>query len=151
MPPARASASQSTSVRPLAGSSWPVTTVKCVDSAAVGDRDAGVGGRADGAGDAGHDLERDAGRGERLGLLAAAAEHERVAALQPHDASRPVRPALDEQRVDLVLGEVDLARAPCPPTMQLGAGGREVEQRRRRQPVVHDDVGARRAARRRAR
>ena len=32
MPPARASASQSTSVRPFAGSSWPVTTVKWVDT-----------------------------------------------------------------------------------------------------------------------
>ena len=36
----------------------------------------------------GHHLERDAGGGERLGLLAAAAEHERVAALEPHDAAR---------------------------------------------------------------
>ena len=32
VPPARASASQSTSVRPFAGSSWPVTTVKCVET-----------------------------------------------------------------------------------------------------------------------
>ena len=32
MPPARASASQSVSVVPLAGSSWPVTTVTWVDS-----------------------------------------------------------------------------------------------------------------------
>ncbi len=32
VPPARASASQSTSARALAGSSWPVTTVKWVDT-----------------------------------------------------------------------------------------------------------------------
>ena len=36
--------------------------------------------------DAGHDLEGDAGGGERQGLLAAATEHERVAALEAHDA-----------------------------------------------------------------
>ena len=41
----------------------------------------------------GHDLERHAGGGERLGLLAAAPEHERVAALEPHDASRRSGPA----------------------------------------------------------
>ena len=34
---------------------------------------------------------------ERLGLLAAAAEHERVAALEPHDACAG-RAVLDEQR-----------------------------------------------------
>ena len=33
----------------------------------------------------GHDLERDPGRGQRLGLLAAAAEDERVAALEADD------------------------------------------------------------------
>ena len=50
-------------------------------------RDARVGRRRDRAGDAGHDLEGDA-RGEaRLRLFAAAPEHERVAALQPHDRS----------------------------------------------------------------
>ena len=31
VPPTRATDSQSTSVRPLDGSSWPVTTVKLVD------------------------------------------------------------------------------------------------------------------------
>jgi len=46
-------------------------------------RDAGVGRRADGAGDAGHDLERHTGRRQRLCLLAAPPEHERVAALEP--------------------------------------------------------------------
>ena len=50
----------------------------------MGDRDARVGGRRDARGDAGNDLEADACLGQRLGLLAAAAEHERVAALQPH-------------------------------------------------------------------
>ena len=65
--------------------------------AAVGDRDAGGGGGGDRRGDPGHDLERDAGLGQGEGLLAAAPEHERVAALQPHDAGgRPGQ--VDEQR-----------------------------------------------------
>ncbi len=53
---------------------------------AVGDRDAGVGGRGDPGGDPGDDLELDPGGAQRFALLAAAAEDERVAALQPHDA-----------------------------------------------------------------
>ena len=53
---------------------------------AVRDGDAGVGGRGDAGGDAGHDLELDPGLAQPQRLLAAAAEHERVAALQPHHA-----------------------------------------------------------------
>ena len=64
--------------------------------------DPGVGGRGDRARDAGHDLERHARGDARLGFLATAAEHERVAALQAHDLL-PGPPALDEQRVDLFL------------------------------------------------
>ena len=60
---------------------------------AVRHRDARVRGRGDGRRDAGDDLERDAGGGQRLRLLAAAAEDERVAALQPHDALARARPA----------------------------------------------------------
>ena len=60
---------------------------------AVGDRDAGVGGRGDAGGDAGHDLELDPGRAQRFALLAAAAEDERVAALQPHHAAARPRAA----------------------------------------------------------
>ena len=77
--------------------------------AAVGHRDARVGGGADGAGDPGDHLEGDAGGGQRLRLLAAAAEHERVTALQPHDAAGGPAP-VDQHLVDLLLGEVDLAR-----------------------------------------
>ena len=50
----------------------------------MGERDAGVGRRGDGGGHAGHDDERHAGGDQRLGLLAAAAEDERIAALEPH-------------------------------------------------------------------
>ncbi len=60
---------------------------------AVGDRDPGVGGRGDPGGDAGDDLELDPGLAQRFALLAAAAEDERVAALQPHDAACPARAA----------------------------------------------------------
>ena len=99
-------------------------------------------------GDAGHDLERDARRRQRLGFLAAAPEHERIAALQPHDG-RAGRAPLHEQRVDLVLGELDRARR-LRRRDQLGAAWREVQERGRDEPVVDDDVGAREHARRRA-
>ena len=65
-------------------------------------RDAGVRRGRDRAGDAGHDLEGDPGVDERLGLLAAAAEHERVAALEPHHPPARLR-VLDQLRVDLLL------------------------------------------------
>ena len=51
----------------------------------MGDRDQGRGGHGRDRRDARDDLERDAGLGERERLLAAAAEHERVAALEPDD------------------------------------------------------------------
>ena len=50
----------------------------------VGHRDAPVGRRRDGGGDAGDLLKIDARRGQRLQLLAAPAEEEGVPALQPH-------------------------------------------------------------------
>ena len=53
---------------------------------AMGERNAGTRRTAQRRGDAGHDLDGDAGCGQRLDLLAAAAEHERIAALQPHHA-----------------------------------------------------------------
>ena len=62
----------------------------------MGDRDPGVGGGGDAGGDAGDDLEGDARRRQRLGLLAAAAEDERVAALEPDD-DLPLPRALDQQ------------------------------------------------------
>ena len=71
------------------------------------DGDPGVRGGRDRARDPRNDLERDAGRRQCLGLLAAAPEDERVAALEPHDT--PARLAvLDEERVDLVLGHLDV-------------------------------------------
>ena len=59
---------------------------------AVCDGNARVRGSGDTRGDTGHDLEVHAGRSASFGLLAAAAEHERVAALEPHHAEPPLRP-----------------------------------------------------------
>ena len=55
-----------------------------VRQAAMRHRDARRCGAADAGADAGDDAEPDAGGGERQRLLPAAAEHQRVAALQPH-------------------------------------------------------------------
>ena len=71
--------------------------------------DARIRGRADGAGDAGHHLEADARGRERLRLLAAASEHKGIAALEPYDGAAGGA-LLHEDGVDLLLGEVDLAR-----------------------------------------
>src|SRR5581483_7723993 len=81
---------------------------------------------------AGDDLDVDAVRGEMQRLLAAAAEEEGVAALEPDDGeAAPGEP--DEQRVDLVLGE-RLARDAERP------GRRLVDQLARDQPVVDERV-----------
>src|ERR1051326_6611401 len=91
--------------------SWPVTSVTDVawgrggtgmPGGAGGAGDAGVRGAGDGRGDARHDLEGDAGGGELLRLFAAAAEDERIAALEADDAL-PILRLGHEQRVDLVL------------------------------------------------
>ena len=69
-------------------------------------RDRDQRGRRDGrdARDARRHRERDPRRGQRERLLAAAAEDERVAALEPDDIQARVA-VLDEQRVDLGLAE----------------------------------------------
>ena len=69
---------------------------------AVGQRDTGVGGATGGGGDARHDLERDAGGGQFLDLLATAAENERVAALQAQYAFALLG-QFDQQCVELGL------------------------------------------------
>jgi len=104
----------------------------------VGDGDAGVGRDRHRRGDAGHDLERHAGGGQGLGLLAAPPEHERVAALEAYDALAPQSP-LHEQGVDLLLGHGRTRRLPH--VDPLGAGRRQVQQGDLREPVVHHHVG----------
>jgi hypothetical protein len=70
--------------------------------AAVRERNACIGRRGDRRADARNDFEGHARGGERFGLLAAASEDERVAALETHHAAPPPR-VPDEQRVDLLL------------------------------------------------
>jgi hypothetical protein len=127
VPPARASADQSTVSRSFCGSSCPVTNVtdvavpRCVTG-----------------------IPAYAGRRERLRLLAAAAEHERIAALQAHDALALVRQP-DQQRVDLLLARgvggttalADVVQLEGPATSRHG---REREQRGIGQRVVDDRV-----------
>ncbi len=140
VPPAFASASQSTSAAPLGGILVAGHNREMRRRPAVCHGDSGVRRRADGAGDAGHDLERHTGRRQRLGLLAATPEHERVATLEPDDGA-PGTPVLDEERVDV--GLLDLGPAGRLPDVDaLGVGRRELQQRRVHEPVVDDDVGA---------
>ncbi len=72
------------------------------------DGDARVCRRSDARRHPGHHLELHSGETTRLGLLASAAEHERVAALQANDAQTPPRP-LDQLLVDRILGHRDVA------------------------------------------
>ena len=106
----------------------------------MGDRDARVGRRRDPGGHARHDLERHARRRERLGLLAAAPEHERVAALEPHHALARAA-ELDQQLVGLLLGERRRAGL-LADVAQLRIRPRPLERARRDQPVVEDRVRA---------
>ena len=121
MPPARASASQSVSVVPFAGSSWPVTIVTCVDRPRCVTGMPAYAGAAIALVMPGTTSNGTPAPRARLRLFAAAPEHERVAALEPHDLE-PGRAALDEQRVDLVLRHRDAARR-LADVDELGAGG----------------------------
>ena len=109
---------------------------------AVRHRDPRVRGGGDARGHPGHDLERDPGRAQRLGLLAAAAEHERIAALQPHDLA-PGGAVLDQQPLDLAPAASTGRRPPCRRRSARASGARAVERGRRDQPVVDDHVGGR--------
>ena len=107
----------------------------------MGHRDAGQRGDGDRAGDARHHLHRDARRHARVQLLHAAAEHERVAALEPHHPLAGQR-ALDQELVDLLLGHRPAARQ-LGGVDDLDVGGQRGQQRQRRQVVGDDDVGLR--------
>src|SRR5207248_1983544 len=90
-------------------------------------------------GDAGDHLEGDAGGGERLGLLAAAAEQERVAALEAHDALAAAG-GVDQRLVygDAALG---VAWAEFSDREAFGGWRDEVEDARRDEGVVEDEIG----------
>ena len=74
----------------------------CCREPAMGDRYARVGRGGHARCHTGGDLERDTCLAQRQRLLAAAPEHERVAALQPHDA-QPGPRASEHQRLGLLL------------------------------------------------
>jgi hypothetical protein len=105
------------------------------------DRDAGVSGCGDTGRHGGHDLERHAGGGQRLRLLATPAEDEWVATLETHDLA-PALAELNEQGVDLVL-RVRVAAGLLADVAQVGVGARPVECGRRDQAVIEDRVGGR--------
>ena len=139
VPPARASAAQSVSVVPLAGSSWPVTTVTWVD------RPRWVTGIPAYAGAAiALVMPGTTSNGTPAAISASASSPPRPNT----NGSPPLRrttvlpgaPVLDEHRVDAVLVHRDRARR-LADVDALGARRREVEQRRVREPVVDHDVG----------
>ncbi|MNO93190.1 hypothetical protein D3C76_847870 [compost metagenome] len=76
---------------------------------AVGQGNAGVGGAAAGRGDPRHHLKADAAAHQRLQLLAATAEDEGVAPLQPHHPL-PLLRLLQQELVDPLLGHAVVAR-----------------------------------------
>ena len=102
-------------------------------------RDARVGRHRDGRRDAGHHLEGNARALERQGLLAAATEHERVAALEPHDPPAASRVG-HEERGDPLLRQRVAARGLA--GEDAAGPGRLVEQAGVHQAVIDDDVGA---------
>ena len=88
---------------------------------------------------AGDDLVVDPGLAQPQRLLAAAAEHERVAALQPHDPL-PGLAVLDQQPVDLLLRHLRPA-ALLADVHELRLRPRVPQRARRDQAVVEHDVG----------
>ena len=82
---------------------------------------------------------------QRARLLAAAREHEHVAALEPHDLLA-VAPELHDQRGDLVLRERVLPGFLADVDL-LAVRRRELDDRRRREIVVHQRVALRQRAR----
>ena len=93
---------------------------------AMRERNAGVSGDAQRRCHAGHDLERNAGIGQRFGLFAAAPEDERVAAFQTNDVEAAFA-AIDQQRADLFLRQ-RVIRLLLADVDALGGSGSEIEQ-----------------------
>ena len=89
--------------------------------------------------DAGHHLDRDAGPDAGEDLLAAAAEHEGVAALEPHHPQPPPGP-VDQHRGDLLLAGAGPVRR-LADVDHLDPGREPVQQHARGQPVHHHHVG----------
>ena len=105
----------------------------------MGRGNAGVGGCPDAGRHARHDPERHAGRRECQGLLAAAAEHERIAALEPD------HPQAGAGELDQALIDPELLRArpagPLADRLEARCGPAERQDLGRDQRVVEDHVG----------
>ena len=104
----------------------------------VRDGDPGGGRRRERRADPGHHLHLDPGPTQGLGLLAPAAEHERVASLQAYDPD-PTAPVGDQQLVDAGL-PVGLART-LAHVDALGRRGGQIEEFRGDEPVVDHHLG----------
>jgi hypothetical protein len=102
-------------------------------------RDPSGGRYGDRAGHARHDFDRHAGLPARVDLLPAAAQDERVAALEPDDVVTGPS-LLDQDLVDLGLGDPVVAGG-LADVDDHDVGVQLVEQRARRQPIDYDDVG----------
>ena len=98
----------------------------------MGDRNSGPGRNRAQRRDARNDLERDPGFCQDERFLAAAAEHERIAALEPDDVEA-APPVQHEQSVDLVLVEALAADADR-------VRRRLLDELVAHQPVVDEDV-----------
>ena len=95
--------------------------------------------QAERGGDAGHHLAGDAGCGQGLRLLAAAAEDERVAALQAHHALAFAGEP-HQQFVDLLLLHA-VVGAGLADEDALGVAPGELQHLLGAEPVVDDDIG----------
>jgi len=106
----------------------------------MGERDPRVSRHRNGRAHSRHDLEGDAGIGQRFGLFAAATEYKRIAALQTDDimAEASLR---DENAVDLFLRDVVSPGALADEDFNR-LGARLIEERRIDQLIVHDDWSA---------
>ncbi len=105
----------------------------------VGKRDPSVSGAAAGGGDARDDLKCDPVRRQSVDFLAAPAEQERISAFEPDDSfSLAAQP--HEQRTDFGLIErVMVALFPDEDSFRIFAA--QVDDLRRHQPIVNDDIG----------
>src|SRR5438105_4841581 len=106
---------------------------------AVGDGNSRVRRRGDARRDAGYDLEGDSRGRERLGLLAAAPEDERIPTFEPNDAL-PFARQPNDQGADLLLARRIGAAPALADVVLLGLRPEAEEQRRVGERVVHDGV-----------
>ena len=103
------------------------------------ERNARVGGDAEGRGDSGDHFKGEAGEREGFGFLAAAAEDKRVAAFETDDIEA-LPAAFHEEIADFLLGH-GMIRLLFADVDAFGRGGREVEEFGAGEMVVEDAVG----------